>query len=160
MATIYDILTDLKIPYTEYRHPAVSTSEEVHRVATNVPGEVAKNLFLTNNEETRFYLVSVRPSKRVDLKRLRAMLNETKLHFASPEQLYRYLRLLPGAVSPLGLMYDVKREVTYLIDKELFAASGVYVHPNVNTSTLAIEPEGFRRLLTSWGTKVIPIDVE
>jgi len=160
MPDVYDILHDLEIPYTEYRHPAVFTSAEAELLARNVPGDIAKNLFLTNKEESRFYLVSVLPQKRVDLKWLRALLNETKLHFASPGQLSQRLRQLPGAVSPLGLMHDTKKEIIYLIDKELLTRGGVYVHPNVNTSTLAIQTDGFMKLLKWWGNTVIQIEIK
>ena len=160
MPTIYDILDELEIPYTEYKHPPVYTVEEAERLARNVPGEIAKNLFLTNKEENKFYLVSVLPQKRIDLKQLQELLKESKLHFASPGQLYQYLRQLPGAVSPLGLMHDSKKEVVYLIDKDILTRSGVCVHPNVNTATLAIQKKGFKRLLKWWGNTVIEIDIK
>jgi hypothetical protein len=38
MPDVYDILHDLEIPYTKYRHPAVFTSAEAELLAKNVPG--------------------------------------------------------------------------------------------------------------------------
>jgi Ala-tRNA(Pro) deacylase len=57
-------------------------------------------------------------------------------------------------------MYDTKKEIIYLIDKELLTRSGVYVHPNVNTATLAIQTDGFMKLLKWWGNTVIQIEIK
>src|SRR5271157_5694444 len=112
MPTIYDILNDLEIPYTEYRHPAVFTSAEAELLARNVPGDIAKNLFLTNKEESRFYLVSGPPQKRVDLKWLRALLKETKLHFleerAQPLEIDPLLRGARDEIKPAFLLVGQK----------------------------------------------------
>lgn len=51
----------------------------------------------------------------------------------------KYLNIIPGSVSVLGLMNDVNRCVKLLMDKEVLKAEFIGCHPCVNTSSLKIK---------------------
>ena len=152
------LLDGLGIPYTLTEHAAAFTVAQADRIYGDLPGGHSKNLFLRNKRGDRHYLVVVESHRSVDLKALRARLEESTLSFASPERLLRYLGLTPGSVSPFGLMHDGERAVTVIVDRGLQAHSHLNFHPNVNTATLTVEREGFERFLAHCGHAVHWLD--
>lgn len=80
------------------------------------------------------------------MKQLAAVAGTSRLFFASNEELYEILRLSPGSVSPLGIIYDVENQVTLLIDTTL-QGKRLLFHPNINTKTLAIQYDDFVRFV-------------
>ena len=47
-------------------------------------------------------------------------MNSAHLTFANEEDLEKYLGLTKGAVSPLGLVNDIRNKVTYIIEKTVW----------------------------------------
>jgi Ala-tRNA(Pro) deacylase len=88
------------------------------------------------------------------LSALAAAFSERKLGFASPERLMKSLGLLPGSVSPFGLINDPVHHVTVAIDRTLKDAAHVAFHPNVNTATLVLSGSDFQRYLDAVGHPV------
>ncbi|MBS3128051.1 prolyl-tRNA synthetase associated domain-containing protein [Candidatus Woesearchaeota archaeon] len=156
---IKDYLEKHKIKYVFHSHPAVFTCEEAEVHCKHVPGLACKNLFLKDKKSGKVYLVSVPAKKRVDLKALAAKLGEKHLSFGSAQRLKEYLNLEPGSVSPLGLLNDKKKEVIYIIDKKLWDVDIVNFHPNINTSSLEMKREDFRKYVDSLEQKVKIIEL-
>jgi Ala-tRNA(Pro) deacylase len=154
MQEIYDALKQLAIPFTEYKHPPVFTTAEAEEHYKNVPGGVSKNIFLRNKKGTTHYLVVIEGSKTIDLNKLRAELNETKLGFASPERLKKYLNSTPGSVSPFGLLFDKEKEVKVIVDQDLLSFEQLHYHPNINTSTLVIAKDDLLKFIEWTGHEV------
>jgi Ala-tRNA(Pro) deacylase len=154
MKDIYSVLDKLGIVYKKYEHPAVFTVEEAKKHDTG-SGSYNKSIFLRNKKGDNFYLVLTLGSKRIDLKNLAVFLNETKLSFASPEKMMKYLGLTPGSVSPFGLINDVDKVVKVIVDEELLKFDKQGYHPNINTATLIISTEDLKKFLTWTGNKVI-----
>lgn len=153
MKNIYLVLDELKITYKKYEHPAVFTVEEARKHDTG-SGSYNKSIFLRNKKGDNFYLVLTLGSKRIDLKSLAVFLNETKLSFASPEKMMKYLGLTPGSVSPFGLINDVDKVVNVIVDEELLKFEKQGYHPNINTATLIISTEDLKKFLNWTGNKV------
>jgi Ala-tRNA(Pro) deacylase len=147
MEEIYQILDELGINYEKYEHEAVFTNEESARVCVNIPGKNAKNLFLTNEQEDKFYLLTLIHDKKANLKQFAGAIGERRLHFAKADDLKKFLNLTPGSVSPLALIYDKENKVKYFIDPELFKEEKIYIHPNINTATLEIKFEDFKKFI-------------
>ena len=82
------------------------------------------------------------------------------MSFASPQRLARYLELEPGSVSVLGIVNDRENHVRVYIDREILDDEFVNFHPNVNTLTLTIPAEGFRKFLESQGNKINFIEID
>jgi len=153
--SVYSVLDQLKIPFTRFEHPPVFTVEEAEIHWTDVPGTHCKNLFLRNKKGNRHYLVILPVSKQADLKHLTRCLDVDRLSFASPERMQRLLGLKPGAVSPFGLINDIRREVVVVLDHELREADAVGFHPNDNTVTLSLVYRDFERFLDFCGNRII-----
>lgn len=149
-------LASLSIPFTIHLHPPVFTVDEAEQYWADIPATHCKNLFLRNNKGGRHYLVVLEHSKKADLKVLTAKLNEDRLSFASPDRLMRFLGLMPGAVSPFGLLHEGAKEVIVVLDEELTRAERLGFHPNVNTATITLAAADFLRFLESRGNVVRP----
>lgn len=53
----------------------------------------------------------------------------------------KYLNVLPGSATVMGLMNDTENHVQLLVDEEIFKDEYVGCHPCVNTSSLKIRTE-------------------
>ncbi|MBN1778674.1 MAG: prolyl-tRNA synthetase associated domain-containing protein [Candidatus Buchananbacteria bacterium] len=146
---LYSILADSNISYQKFDHEAVFTVDEAKKIRWDFTGAETKNLFVKNRNSDQYYLVVMLADKRADLKKLAAQLNESKLSFASPEQLKEILGLTPGSVSPFGLINDEKHQTIVVVDQEIFNFEKVGFHPNINTATLALSTDDFKKFLTS-----------
>ncbi len=159
MPDVYEILKLHSVPYDQYDHPAVFTTAEADRICQDIPGKQCKNLFLTNDKGTKYFLITIGHDKRADLKQLGQLLGQKGLRFASAERLQKYLGLTPGSVSPLGLINDTNKAVEFLIDGELLDQEKIYIHPNINTATLGIRVDDFTKLLQKLGYALKTITV-
>lgn len=136
---VYDFLDGLGVDYATYCHPAAFTMEECAAVRESIGAPVFKNLFLTNKQQTQFYLLMLPADKPFKTKYLSSQLGCARLSFASAEMMERYLHIHPGAVSPMGLIYDKERHVRLIIDRDLSDGSGRYAcHPCVNTASIVL----------------------
>ena len=151
---IYAVLEGLGIAYRMHEHPPVFTVEEADEHRGRMTGGASKNLFLRNKKGNRHYLMVVESDRPLNLKEMQGLLGESSLSFASPERLERYLGLKPGSVSPFGIVNDTGNEVIVIVDNGLMDHDTVNFHPNINTATLAISREDFRRFLEHSGNEV------
>ena len=134
---IYTILNKLNINYEEVNHKSVCTVQEAINLGISkmITGIECKNLFVKS--KNNYYLIFVKSSKRVNLKELSKLINETRFSFATIEELKEILNLDIGSVTPLSIINDKDNKVTLLLDKEL-KNEKVLVHSNINTRTLSL----------------------
>ena len=159
MSDIYSFLKRHGIAYERQDHPAVFTVAQARRLVPPLPGAKTKNLFLRDRKGERHFLVVVGYEKAVDLKAMSSVLGVSKLGFASPERLQRYLGVDPGAVSILGVVNDARGDVEVIVDRVLWQANAFQCHPLVNTSTLVISRADIKRFLDATGHQVRIVDV-
>ncbi len=133
---IYQVLEKLNISYQEQVHKALYTVEDAKNENITLPGKGCKNLFLKDKHKN-YYLVVLEEDKRANLKELEKKLNTKNLSFASAGDLYNYLKLEPGSVTPLGIINDTYSKIVLILDKDLQGNSLLF-HPNVNTKTICI----------------------
>ena len=144
---IYALLSTRNIWYEVTEHKAVYNMAEVAEIRLPYPEADAKNLFIRDDKKRNNYLITVKGDKRVDLKAFRQQ-NGTR-------PLMDILGLIPGAVTPLGLLNDREHKVTFWLDKSFLEGSGLIgVHPNDNTATVWLKTEDLLRLLEENGTQI------
>ena len=140
-------------PTRTTQHAAVFTVEEAKALRGELTGGHIKNLFLRNKKE-EMWLVVAEEDKRIDLKALGEKLGAGKLSFGSPDRLLRYLGgVLPGAVTPFGIINDKDGKVKVVLDRDLMGFDPVNAHPLVNTMTTALSPQDLVKFLESEGHK-------
>ena len=148
-----------KIAYEKMEHRAVFTMEEMDEVGISAKGGVVKNLFLRDGKGKNHFLVVVPEEKRVNLSDLSAQLCASKLSFASADRLEKYLGVVQGAVSPLGVLNDENHVVEVVFDKDLTHAPKVGIHPNDNTATIWLSFKDLKRLIEKLGNNISYIKV-
>lgn len=150
---VYAFLDAKNIPHEITEHAAVYNMEELAQVTLPYPDRDAKNLFVRDDKRRNYYLITVRGNKRVNLKEFRRRQGTKPLTFASPEELQAILGLIPGAVTPFGLLNDSECRVHFYIDRDFWQGSGLIgVHPNDNTATVWLQAEDLVALLREHGT--------
>lgn len=138
---VYEKLNELNIKYRVVNHKAVFTMEDVINENIEPFENIVKNIFIRDDKKINYYLVLVSHNKKVNLKELRNKLNSRPLTLASEEDLYKYLGLTKGSVSPLGILNDKDHIVTIIIDEDIKNISEIGVHPNINTATVFLKPK-------------------
>ena len=155
----YTYLKEQNIKYLHFSHPAVYTVEEADRLLIDTPGARTKNLFISDERKQNFFLLWTLGNKQVDFKTLGKQQNLGKPRFASPEKLMEYLGIEPGAVSILTLINDQDKNVTLLIDEDLWQQDSFQCHPLVNMATIVLSKEDILKFLKNNQTefRVIPV---
>ena len=140
---VYDFLDKLGIQYQRIDHEAAMTMEACEEIdrALGDNTTICKNLFLCNRQETDFYLLLMPGDKPFKTKDLSAQIHSSRLSFAKPEYMEKYLDITPGSVSILGLMNDSEKKVQLLIDEDVMKEPYFGCHPCINTSSLKFTTE-------------------
>ena len=135
-AAAFDLLDKLGIEYDRVSHDAAFNMELCAEVSRVLDVSVCKNLFLCNRQKTAFYLLCMPPDKPFHTKDLSAQIGSSRLSFAAPEYMEKFLDITPGSVSVLGLMNDGENHVQLLMDEDVLKGEYIGCHPCINTSSL------------------------
>lgn len=154
---VYDLLDSLGIEYDRLDHEPAMTMEVCAEIDTaferttleNFKSDMAddkakhaiicKNLFLCNRQKTKFYLLMIPGDKKFLTKDLSQQINSARLSFADGEAMQKYLDVMPGSVSVMGLMNDADNTVQLLIDSDVLQSDYLGCHPCMNTSSLRMK---------------------
>ena len=140
---VYAKLAELGIEYESVAHPPVLTIEDCLENDRKLGAVTAKNFFLATKNMKNFYLCLTRPNARFKSSDISKQAGSARLHFGPEEYLERFLKLRPGAVSPMGLIFDEGHNVRLLVDSGLLETEKIAFHPCVNTETLAMKTKDF-----------------
>ena len=151
---VYDFLTSRGIEYEVTEHGAVFNMEEMSHVELPHPEADAKNLFVRDDKKRNYYLITVKGDKRVDLKNFSEGHGTRPLSFASENDLMSLLGLIPGAVTPLGILNDSERKVKFFLDEELLKGGLIGAHPNDNTATVWLKTTDLIDIIKEHGNEV------
>ena len=113
----------------------------------------AKNLFVRDDKKRNYYLITMKGNKRVDLKAFRRQRGLRALSFAAAEELFDIMKLIPGAVTPLGILNDAEHRVQVFMDVE-FVGNKIGVHPNDNTATVWMQADDLMKIIQKHGNTV------
>lgn len=135
----YDILEQLDISFIRLDHDPTATIEDCHEVDQLLQIKICKNLFLCNAQKTVFYMLMISGNKKFQTKILSKQLGVSRLSFADPEYMEKFLDITPGSVSIMGLMNDTENRVQLLIDQDVCKEEYIGCHPCINTSSIRIK---------------------
>ena len=147
---LYERLAELGIACATYRHPALWTVEESKRLRGDLPGGHCKSLFLKDKRGATYLMVALE-DREIDLKRLRGPIGAAPLSFGRPELLMEMLGVIPGAVTPFGLINDVNAQVRVVLDREMLERDPLNYHPLTNEATTAIAPDDLLKFICACG---------
>ena len=136
---VYDLLDALGVSYQRIDHEAANTMEACAEIDKVLSATICKNLLLCNRQCTSFYLLLMPGDKPFKTKDLSAQIGSSRLSFAAPEYMEKYLDITPGSLSILGLMNDKEMCVQLLIDEDVLKGEFIGCHPCINTSSLRLK---------------------
>ena len=158
---IYKYLNDKKVWYEITEHMAVYNMNDLSKVDFPYKEGDAKNLFVRDDKKNHYYLITVKGNKRLDLKKFRTQNNTRPLSFASEDDLFHILKLLPGAVTPLGVLNDDNLKVEVFIDIDFMHEPGIIgVHPCDNTATVWLKVSDLIEVIKEHGNTVNVVKIK
>lgn len=146
-------LEKLNINYEIVYHDPIYTMEEMKKLNLKDEKTIAKNLFLRDDKKRNYYLLSIFGDKTVNLKNIKEKIGSRPLSFASENDLYQFLSLTKGSVTPLGILNDKDKKVKVYIDND-FKCGKIGIHPNENTATVWLNSGDLIKLIEYHGNSV------
>jgi Ala-tRNA(Pro) deacylase len=140
----YDFLDKIGVKYTRVDHEAAMSMVACREIDKEIGTTICKNLFLCNRQQTCFYLLMMPADKNFKTSIVSSQVGSSRLSFASPEYMEKFLDITPGSVSVLGLMNDKDMRVRLLVDSDVMEGEYFGCHPCVNTSSLKIKTSDLR----------------
>lgn len=155
---IYNLLKEKGIWHEITEHGEVFTMEDLMKLDLPYPDRDAKNVFLRDEKKKNYYLVTLIGDKRLDIKKFQEDYQTKRLSFVSENDLMRVLGLIPGSVTPFGLLNDSEAMVKFYIDKD-FVDGIIGVHPNDNTATVWLNTRDLINIIKEHGNSVTEIKI-
>ena len=156
----YALLDSLGLEYRRVDHEHADTIEACEQVEGLLECKICKNLFLTNRQQTDYYLLIMPGEKPFKTKLLSKQIGSARLSFASAEHMEKYLDITPGSVSILGLMNDKGGAVRLLVDRDLLKEEYFGCHPCINTTSLRLKTaDVLEKLLPAMGHEPTCVDL-
>jgi Ala-tRNA(Pro) deacylase len=156
-------MADNGIEQVTHDHPAVFTVGEGLELKAGMPGLHTKNLFL-KDKKGRLWLISAAQDTVIDLKRAHSAMGSApgsgRLSFGNETLMFETLGVRPGSVTALGLINDLDRRVTFVLDRRLHEAAIVNFHPLTNTATTALDQAAFRKVLALLDRAPVVVDFD
>ena len=135
----YDLLDSLHIAYQRIDHEAAMTMEACRDIDLELNATICKNLLLCNRQCTKFYLLMLPGEKKFKTSIFSKQIGSSRLSFAAPEYMERFLDITPGSLSVLGLMNDQENQVQLYIDEDILKGEYFGCHPCINTASLRLK---------------------
>jgi Ala-tRNA(Pro) deacylase len=140
---IKQVLTEKGIPFEEFEHEAVYTSEQAAHVrGLESAKEGIKSMIFKTNKGV-FILVLNSGDKKIDSKKIARMEGVKNLNLAAPEEVERIAGVSIGCVAPFGLKTTLK---TYL-NEDLLDRGSLYFNPGDHKKTLKIRASDLLKIL-------------
>lgn len=159
-ARLFDRFANLAIAAPTVPYPAHKTVEEGKALRGQMAGTFTKNLLL-KDKKSRHFLLSIHEDRNIDLKTLHKRVGaKGQLGFASGEKVELYLGVVPGALTPLGLINDIEGVVTAVIDASLLNADQLNFHPLINTESTGLRPDDLLTFIRSCGREPMIVDFD
>lgn len=157
----YDFLDALHIGYQRIDHAAAMTMEDCAAIDEKLDAVICKNLLLCNRQCTSFYLLMLPGEKQFRTSSFSKQIGSSRLSFAAPEYMERFLDITPGSLSVLGLMNDHTHQVQLVIDEQILQGEFFGCHPCVNTTSLRLcTADLMQKLLPAMGHEAMILNVE
>ena len=148
---VADTLNELGITFHIVEHEPALTTEQADHFIEGIEGVRTKTMFLTNKKKRNFYLVIMDDAKRLDMDVFKEFVEEKQIKMASAETLNDKMMLLPGTVSPFGLLNNRDKDIQVYFDQEIVSEERMCFHPNTNEKTIFVNTEDLFTFLKAIG---------
>jgi Ala-tRNA(Pro) deacylase len=149
-ADLLAYLDRLGIATVTVDHPPLFTVEQSRALRGAIPGGHTKNLFLKDKKDAVFLVVAEEDAE-IDMKRLHERIGSARLSFGRAELLTDLLGVIPGAVTPFGVINDTTGRVVVILDEPLMRHERLNFHPLDNSATTTIGRDDLLTFLKATG---------
>ncbi len=157
---VFDYLSSIGIEYDAISHPVVHTIDDSAPIDAALHSLTAKNYFLCTKNKKNYYLCIVRPNARFHTADISKQVGSSRLSFADADSMAQFLRVYPGAVSPMGLIFDADHRVRLIVDDRLADCDRITFHPCDNAQSLAMRTDDFLNVfLPSVGVEPLYVEI-
>jgi len=151
---------DLGIEAKAVPYPEHTTVEEGKALRGAMAGTFTKNLLLKDKKGRHFLLV-IHEDRALDLKAVSALVDgKGHLSFVAGERMQALLGVLPGALTPLGLLQDEEGVVTVVVDASLMGDAQLNFHPLRQTESVGLAPKELVAFVRSCGREPLVVDFD
>ncbi len=159
-AELYALFAEHGIAYAHHTHPALFTVADSQALRGELPGGHVKNMFM-KDKKGAIWLATCLEDRRIRIRDLEKEIGAKVLSFGKAELLWETLGVLPGAVTPFGLINDCEaRRVRVALDAQMLARDPLNFHPLHNEATTAISTDGFLKFLELTGHQPVLVDFD
>lgn len=155
---VFSYLDGAGIKYEYIEHEPVTDMASCVPNADRLGAPMPRNIFLTPRNRSMYLLAIVPPFASFRTSLVSKQLGCSRLSFAPADILDEYLHTQPGAVSPMGLIFDTERRVRFAMDRALMDEKRLAFHPCADTMTLALERDAFLDFIRKTGHEIEWID--
>ena len=138
---IKQILDSKKIKYQLFDHEPTPTSKDSARVRGTSEKQGAKSIILRS--EGDFILCVLPGNERIDLKKLRLIINKKSLSLAAREEVFKVTSCVPGEVPPFGNIFKIKT----FVDKSLLKNKEIAFNAGLMTKSIIMKTEDFLEIV-------------
>ena len=158
-AELYALFAEHGIDYTHHTYPPLFTVADSQALRGELPGGHVKNMFM-KDKKGAIWLATCLEDRRIRIRDLEKEIGAKNLSFGREELLWETLGVLPGAVTPFGLMNDRAQRVRVALDAQMLARDPLNFHPLHNEATTAISKDGFLKFLELTGHQPVLVDFD
>lgn len=132
-------LDERKIQYKCWTHEPVRTSEEAAKVRGVPLSSGAKALVLRS--EGKFLMVVIAGDKKMDLKKVKAVIKSRKLSLATPEEALQVTHCAIGSIPPFGNLFTIP----VYVDKSLLDSPIINFNAGRHDTSIAMSIEDYQK---------------
>ena len=157
---ICDYLKHKSISFAVYEHQPVYTVQDVKNAKLDIPGVATKNLFLRDKKKTKYFILISNEDKKINLKEVGKCIATKNLTFASAEELNDIIGLQMGNVGPFGIVNDIEKKVSILLDSELVDKPNINLSANSLTTTITIDYSELLKFINCVGSNYSIVEIK
>jgi Ala-tRNA(Pro) deacylase len=141
---------ELEITVENHVHAPVFTVDEAKAVHGSIAGGHCKNLFCKDEKGALWLIVALEDSV-INLKAAPAKIGSKRLTFGKPDLLMEVLGVVPGSVTPFGLINDTSRRTNVILDEAMMQNAVLNYHPLHNAATTSISSQDLLTFIRACG---------
>lgn len=150
---VYKLLNKLNIEYIVKKHPPLFNCEDTKKYNIEFDAIICKNLFIRNSNKSQYYIFVLPLDKKLNLKSVQLLLEETRLSFGDEKILYEKLAVKTGSVSIFNVINLKKKDIIFVLDENILNYEKVAFHPNINTETVIFHSKEIYKIFEFYNIK-------
>lgn len=139
---IINFLNEHNVAYQCYRHKPIYTIDDGMEIAEAIGIKPCKCLLLVNRQH-QHYMLLTQGDTDVDLHLLAGFIHSSRLSFATADTLETLLHTSPGAVSPLGFIFDTGYLIGLILDERILQYRKIMMASCANDESIVMETQDF-----------------